>query len=46
MRRRSATTGLIAKASLVLHKTVVVLSHLDLGMAMRKMGTAAKTVAS
>ena len=46
MRRRSATTGLVAEASCVLHKMVVVLSGLECGAAMRAVGTSIRRVAS
>ena len=45
MRRRSATTGLIVKASSVLHKTVGMLSDTERGAAMQNVGTASSRVA-
>ena len=46
MRRRSATTGFIVDASLVLQETVGVLSDPERGSPMRASGTAARIVAS
>ena len=46
MRRRSATTRLIMKASHMLQETVGVLSEPERGAAMRALGTALRRVAS
>ena len=46
MRRRSATTGLIIDALLVLQETVGVLSEPECGAAMRSLGTTSRGVAS
>ena len=46
MLRRSATTGLTAKASHILHEMVGVLSDPECGAAMQSVGNSARKVAS
>ena len=46
IRRRSETTGFIAKALRVLHETVGMLSDLEFGASMRTVGAVTRRVAS
>ena len=45
MRRKSATAGLVAEASRLLHEMVDMIFNPDCGTAMRTVGTAARRVA-